>query len=150
MACPDADTLARFAQGLVPEGELAALDAGAADAAAADIDPFSWAAVSLSAKAAGRRISIVRRDILDDDPPDADVVLAGDTWYETGFAVRIRPWLRRCRDAGLDVLVGDPGRAYLPTDELIELASYEVRTTTELEDRAQKTASVFELMQATA
>jgi predicted nicotinamide N-methyase len=55
----------------------------------------------------------------------------------------MRPWLRRCRDAGIDVLVGDPGRAYLPTDELIELASYEVRTTTELEDRAQKLARVF-------
>jgi predicted nicotinamide N-methyase len=43
------------------------------------------------------------------------------------------------------VLAGDPGRAYLPSDGLLELATYEVRTTTELEDRAQKTARVFEL-----
>lgn len=124
---------------------LAAGAAGAVDIAAADIDPFSWAAIALNAKAAGCRVAVVRRDVLDDDPPDADVVLAGDTWYETGFAERILPWLRRCRDAGLDVLVGDPGRAYLPAAGLVELASYEVRTTTELEDRAQKTARVYEL-----
>jgi predicted nicotinamide N-methyase len=125
---------------------LAALDAGATDVAASDIDPFSWAAIRLNARASGGRVTVVRRDVLDDDPPDADVVLAGDTWYETGFAERIWPWLRRCRAAGLDVLVGDPGRAYLPTDGLIELAVYEVRTTTELEDRDQKSARVFELV----
>jgi predicted nicotinamide N-methyase len=124
---------------------LAALDAGARDVAAADIDPLSWAAIAMNAKAAGRRIAVVRRDVLDEDPPDAEVVLAGDTWYETGFAERILPWLRRCRAAGVDVLIGDPGRAYLPSEGLVELASYKVRTTTELEDRAQKTARVFEL-----
>lgn len=124
---------------------LAAAEGGAEDVAAADIDRFSWAAIALNAKAARHRVTIVRRDVLDEDPPDADVVLAGDTWYETGFAERIWPWLRRCRAAGLEVLVGDPGRAYLPADGLVEVACYEVRTTTELEDRAQKTARVFEL-----
>jgi predicted nicotinamide N-methyase len=124
---------------------LAALEAGASAATAADIDPFSWAAIGLNARAARRRIDVVRRDVLDADPPDADVVLAGDTWYEIGFASRIWPWLRRCRAAGLDVLVGDPGRAYLPTDGLVELATYEVRTTTELEDQEQKSARVLEL-----
>ncbi len=124
---------------------LAALDAGAQDVTATDIDPFSWAAITLNAKASGRQISVVKRDVLDDEPPDADVVLAGDTWYETGFAERIWPWLRRCHATGQEVLVGDPGRAYLPADGLVELATYEVRTTTELEDRAQKTARVFEL-----
>jgi predicted nicotinamide N-methyase len=124
---------------------LAALSAGAAEATASDIDPFSWAAIALNAKAAGRRITVVRRDVLDEDPPDADVVLAGDTWYETGLAQQIWPWLRRCRAAGLHVLIGDPGRAYLPAEGLVEVARYAVRTTTELEDQAQKTARVFEL-----
>ena len=124
---------------------LAALNAGAESVAAADIDPFSWAAIALNAKALGRKISVVKRDVLDEDPPNADVVLAGDTWYETGFADRIWPWLRRCRAEGIDVLVGDPGRAYLPSEGLIELATYEVRTTTEIEDRAQRSARVYEL-----
>lgn len=126
---------------------LAALGAGAGAVAAADIDPFSWAAIALNAKASGQRLSVVRRDVLGDaEPPDADVVLAGDTWYETGFAEAIWPWLRRCRAAGIEVIIGDPGRAYLPAEGLRELATYEVRTTTELEDRAQKTARVYELM----
>jgi predicted nicotinamide N-methyase len=125
---------------------LAALDAGAADVAASDIDPFSWAAIAQNARAAGHRITVVRRDVLAEDPPDVDIVLAGDTWYETGFAQAIWPWLRRCRAAGIEVVIGDPGRAYLPTEGLRELATYEVRTTTELEDRAQKTARVYELI----
>ena len=32
----------------------------------------------------------------------------------------------------MDIVIGDPGRLYLPTVELVELASYDVRTTTEL------------------
>ena len=125
---------------------VAALHAGAEDVTATDIDPFSWAAITLNAKASGHRITVVKRDVLDEEPPDVDVVLAGDTWYETGFAARIWPWLRRCREAGIDVLIGDPGRAHLPTDGLRELASYDVQTTTELEDLARKSARVYELV----
>ena len=43
------------------------------------------------------------------------------------------------------MLVGDPGRRYLPADELVELASYEVRTTTELEDLDLRTGRVYRL-----
>ena len=81
----------------------------------------------------------------DEEPPDVDVILAGDCWYEARLADRVLPWLLRARDRGIDVLVGDPGRRYLPTDELVELASYEVRTTTELEDLALKRGHVFRL-----
>jgi predicted nicotinamide N-methyase len=90
-------------------------------------------------------VSVVHRDVLDDEPPDVDVILAGDCWYDARLAERVMPWLRRARDRGIDVLVGDPGRRYLPTDDLVELASYEVQTTTELEDLARKTGSVFTL-----
>ena len=55
------------------------------------------------------------------------------------------PWLRAARDSGLDVLIGDPGRRYLPIDELEEVACYEVRTTTELEDLDRKDARVYRL-----
>ena len=81
----------------------------------------------------------------EDDPPDADVVLAGDCWYEGRLASRVLPWLRRAAASGIDVLVGDPGRAYLPADALQEIARYEVRTTTELEDLDQKRAAVYRL-----
>jgi predicted nicotinamide N-methyase len=124
---------------------IAAMRAGAAEATANDIDPFAVAAAELNARANGVRIATIRRDVLDDAPPDVDVVLAGDTWYEASLAERVLPWLLRSRAAGIDVLIGDPGRRYLPTDRLVELATYEVRTTTELEDQALKQGRVYRL-----
>lgn len=124
---------------------IAALAAGATQAQAADIDPFAAAAIPLNARANGRRVAVIARDVLNEEPPDAEVVLCGDAWYEAGLAERALAWLRRCRAAGLDVLVGDPGRRYLPLDALEPLATYEVRTTTELEDLALKRARVYRL-----
>ena len=124
---------------------IAALRAGASEATGIDIDPFAVAAMRLNARANRVRMTAIERDVLDEEPPDADVVLAGDCWYEAGFAARVTPWLRAARDSGLDVLIGDPGRRYLPTDELEELACYEVRTTTELEDLDRKDARVYRL-----
>jgi predicted nicotinamide N-methyase len=122
---------------------IAALHGGAAEATAADIDPFAAAAIALNARANGYRVTVVRRDVLDEDPPDVDLILAGDCWYEAGLAGRVLPWLRRARDRGIDVLVGDPGRRHLPADELVEIASYEVRTTTELEDLDRRQGRVY-------
>ena len=116
-----------------------------AEATGADIDAFAAAAIGLNARANGRRVAVVRRDVLDEEPPDADVILAGDCWYEAGLAERVLPWLHRARDRGIDVLVGDPGRRYLPTGELVELATYDVRTTTELEDLERKHGRVYAL-----
>jgi len=124
---------------------IAAMQAGAAEATGADIDRFAVAAIELNARANGRRVTAVRRDVLDEEAPDVDVILAGDCWYEAGLAERVLPWLHRARTRGIDVLVGDPGRRYLPTDELVELATYDVRTTTELEDLDRKQGRVFAL-----
>jgi predicted nicotinamide N-methyase len=124
---------------------IVAMRAGASAATAVDIDAFAAAAIEPNARANGQRVAIVRRDILDEPPPDVDVVLAADCWYEDGFAGRVLPWLRRARDDGIDVLVGDPGRRYLPVDDLVEAATYEVRTTTDLEDLDRRTARVYTL-----
>jgi len=124
---------------------IASMHAGASEATGADIDPFAAAAIGLNARANGHRVGVVRRDVLDDEPPDADIVLAGDCWYDLTLAERVLPWLVRVRDRGIDVLIGDPGRRYLPTAELVELASYEVRTTTELEDLELKRGAVYAL-----
>ena len=125
---------------------IAAMRAGATTATAVDIDPFAMAAIERNARANGVRVTTVRRDLLDDpEPPDADVVLAADCWYDQGLADRMLPWLRRTEAAGLDVLIGDPGRRYLPIADLEELAAYDVRTTTELEDLDLVRARVFRL-----
>ena len=124
---------------------IAALRAGAAAATGADVDPFAAAAIQLNARANGCRVAVVRRDVLDDDPPEVDVILAGDTWYEGRLADRVLPWLQRARSRGIEVLVGDPGRRYLPTRDLVELASYGVATTTDLEDLSHRQGRVFAL-----
>lgn len=127
---------------------IAAMNAGASSVTAADIDPFAVVAIGLNARASGHKVTTLARDVLDEAPPDVDVVLAGDCWYEARLAERVLPWLQRLRAAGIDVLVGDPGRRYLPADALEELATYEVRTTTELEDLALKTGHVYALRDA--
>lgn len=128
---------------------IAAAQAGAAHVEAVDIDEFAVASIALNARANGCRIGVTRGDALADEPPDADVVLAGDCWYDVGLARRVLPWLRQAQRQGIDVLVGDPGRAYLPTDALVELATYDVRTTSDVEDLALTTARVYRLAATT-
>jgi predicted nicotinamide N-methyase len=124
---------------------IASMHADATQATSADIDSFAAAAIELNARANRRRVTVVRGDVLAEEPPDADLVLAGDVFYDAGLAGRMLPWLRRVRDRGIDVLIGDPGRRYLPVDELVEVASYEVRTTTELEDLDRKVGRVYRM-----
>ncbi len=124
---------------------IAAMRAGAASAVAVDIDPLAVAAIRRNARANGVRVRGLVRDVLAEPPPEADVIVAGDCWYEAGLARRVLPWLRRARASGIDVLVGDPGRDLLPVAALEALATYEVRTTTELEDLHRTTARVYRL-----
>jgi predicted nicotinamide N-methyase len=122
---------------------IAAMRAGALDTTGVDVDPFAEAAVDLNARANGVRIGFIGRDLLDEEPPDAEVILAGDTWYEGSLADRVFPWLARAAARGTMVLVGDPGRRYLPATDFAQLAAYEVHTTTQLEDRGVVTAGVY-------
>src|SRR6266508_4159570 len=59
---------------------IAAGRAGPATMAGADIDPFSEAAIELNARANGVKVNVISRNLLDEAPPDVDVVLAGDIW----------------------------------------------------------------------
>jgi predicted nicotinamide N-methyase len=122
---------------------IAAMQAGASEAIGVDVDPFAEAAVALNARANGVSIRFIGRDLLNDGPPPADVILAGDVWYEGVLAERVTPWLARAAAQGTRVLLGDPGRRYLPPSGLAPLGAYEVHTSTELEDRDVVTARVF-------
>jgi len=122
---------------------IAAVRARAATVTAADPDPFAETAMGLNARANRVRFAVETGDLLADEPPDVDVILAADTWYEGPLAERMWPWLQAAAGRGIRTLVGDPGRRYLPSSGLDELARYEVQTTTELEDRPVVTARVF-------
>jgi predicted nicotinamide N-methyase len=132
---------------------IVAARCGAADVTAVDIDQLAQAAVALNARANHVRVAYSTRDLLDEPPPTVDVLLAADTWYEGALAERVLPWLHAAAAAGTRVLVGDPGRKYLPEPAesgLIELARYDVPATTTLEDRAVVEARVFAIPSAAA
>ena len=129
---------------------IAAMRAGAASALAADIDPFCEVAVALNADANGVRVSFTSCDLLEADQPDADLILAGDVCYEQPLAGRILAWLQKAQHRSTRVLIGDPGRDYLPREGLIRLADYQVPTTRELEDQEVKRTGVFTLQPCTA
>ena len=124
---------------------IAAMKAGAAQALAADIDPFCAAAVALNAAANGVAVDFTDANLLDASPPAADLILAADICYEQPLAERVMVWLAEARRAGTRVLVGDPGRSYFPKSGLVHLAEYRVPTTRELEDAEIKRTSVWAL-----
>lgn len=128
---------------------IAAARAGASSAHAVDIDPLSEAAVALNARVNKVHVGFTRSDPLSAPPPPCDVILAGDVCYEQTMGSRMIEWLGIAAARGTRVLVGDPGRRYLPAG-LLRLATYRVRTTLELEDAAVKETSVYTIPEATS
>ena len=124
---------------------IAAIKAGAAPVLAADIDGFAVAAIGLNAALNGVTLEVTREDLLAAPPPACDVVLVGDLFYEKSLAARVLAWLRQAEAAGSLVLIGDPGRSYLPKDELVKVAEYNVPVTRELEDSEIKRSAVWRL-----
>jgi len=126
---------------------LAALLAGARHATAVDLDPVAAAAARLNAAANGLadRLTVTVGDLTAGAPPTVDVVLAGDVCYDRDMTAAVLPWLRRARAAGTRVLLGDPGRAYLPSQGLRRVAEYDVPTTADLEGREVCPSAVYEL-----
>ncbi|MBO0808639.1 MAG: methyltransferase [Actinobacteria bacterium] len=137
---------------------IAAARAGAAAVTAYDVDPVAVAAIGINAAANGVAVTAIRADILDadqpaagpsaadpsaDDPAAAGLVLAADAWYERELAGRLLRFLELARAGGADVLVADPGRAYLPRHRFTRLAAYRVPGTGALEGSDAKTALVL-------
>lgn len=103
---------------------VAAMKAGAASVLAVDIDPRAAVATRLNAEVNGVRVQVLTADLLEGvAPDDVDVVLVGDLFYEAGLAERTLGFLRRCRAAGLEVLIGDPGRKTLPVEALEQVGA---------------------------
>jgi predicted nicotinamide N-methyase len=125
---------------------IAAAMAGANRVTASDIDPFAAAAIALNAALNGVSVSVEPRDLLDRGPAGWGVVTAGDVCYEEPMASRMITLLRRIAARGRLALLGDPGRAYLPREGLIERARYVVPVSRELEDREAREGVVWEVL----
>jgi predicted nicotinamide N-methyase len=125
---------------------IAAAMAGARRVTASDIDPFAISAIALNAALNGVAVAIEPRDMLDRGAAGWGVVTAGDVCYEEPMASRVVALLRRIAARGRVALLGDPGRAYLPREGLVELARYVVPVSRELEDREAREGMVFEVL----
>ena len=123
---------------------IAAVRAGAGPVTANDIDPRSLAAARLNADANRAGLRCVAGDLLDTDDR-YEVILAGDVFYSRVVADRVLPFLRRAAGRGSLVLVGDPGRAYLPDTGLTARASYDVPVSAELESVTVRHTTVWQV-----
>jgi predicted nicotinamide N-methyase len=105
---------------------VAAALAGARSVVASDIDPYSATVIAVNAEVNGASGISVVGDVLDEGPPDVDVVLAGDVCYDREMTQRVLPFLGAAWLGGATVLLGDPGRPYLPREGLRSVAAYDV------------------------
>jgi predicted nicotinamide N-methyase len=121
---------------------IAAAMAGASSVEAADIDRFAIAAIGINAQENGVAVSPRQADLVGQDE-GWDTVLAGDICYERDLAERVTAWLSDLSGRGATVLIGDPGRSYLPKGRLEAVAGYRVPVTRSLEDSDIKQSSVW-------
>ncbi|MBY5410237.1 methyltransferase [Rhizobium leguminosarum] len=105
---------------------IAAAKAGAAKVTAIDIDANAIAAIRLNAAINGVSVIAVAAEIIEGSLPETDLLVVGDLFYDPSLASRVMAFLRRCEAAGIEVLIGDPERAYLPQGELSRIAAHSV------------------------
>jgi predicted nicotinamide N-methyase len=148
---------------------IAAAVAGAAAVIPSDTDPLAVAAITLNAGVNRVRLEPTVGDLLGalgpgqpepgqpkpgqhgpgqkaGAPIRADVVLAGDAFYDRDMAGLMLPFLERASQAGALVLVGDPGRAYLPRDRFTRVTTYDVPVERVIEDADVKPTTVWHLL----
>jgi predicted nicotinamide N-methyase len=112
---------------------------------AAEVDPNAIAALALNAAANNVAITVVGDDLTRGPPPPVDLVAVGDLYYERDLAARVTAFLDRCLAAGIEILIGDPGRAYLPRSRLSVVAEYLVPDVGDATETAATLSAVFSL-----
>jgi len=101
---------------------IAAAKAGAARVWVLDKDPIAPIAARLNAQANGVVLDLWDQPGL----PEADIILAGDVFYDEAVVAETMPILMQAASAGTRVFVGDPFRRSLPLARLDLLAEYDV------------------------
>lgn len=124
---------------------IAAAKAGAATVVAGDVDPNAVTAIGLNAAANGVEVAPRALDLAVDDTGEADMLLLADAFYQRDLANVALRFLRRAASRGAEVLVADPGRAFLPAAALTALATYETPVLSVLEDTPVKTVTLYRL-----
>lgn len=126
---------------------IAAAKAGANRVVAYDIDSFACTAIALNARRNNVVIEVCGDDLLAGAAaPVAQTILAGDIFYEADTAKRAFYFLHAKAAQGVVVLIGDPGRSFLPKDKLQKITEYRVPVSRELEDVDIKHTAVWGLV----
>ncbi len=123
---------------------IAAAKAGAAHVTAADIDPYAMAAIALNSAANNVTITTHLGDLTTGAPPPVDIVLVADLFYAADLAEHVACFLDRCLAANINILIGDPWRAFLPRNRLKLLAEYPGMDFGDRDINANATNAVFE------
>ena len=116
-----------------------------AQVTAAEIDPNGRAAIALNAAANGVALPLIDIDLRGAPPQNIDLIAAGDVFYNAEIAGLMLPFLVRCAEAGIAVLIGDPDRRDLPHQSLTRLASYAVGDVGDQRSSTDRTGSVYAL-----
>jgi predicted nicotinamide N-methyase len=121
---------------------IAAARARAREVVANEIDDYALTAIGLNAGVNEVNVQLLAGDVIG-QAVDFDVVLAGDIFYDRDMSARMADWLQSLSRQGVTVLVGDPGRSYLPREKLEKVAQYSVAVTRDLEDSEIKKTAVW-------
>jgi predicted nicotinamide N-methyase len=124
---------------------IAAAKAGAASVVAGDIDPNAVAAICINAAANEVQVTARPFDLAAADARGAEVVLLADVSYQRDLAGLALRFMRHAARSGADVLLADPGRAFLPAKSLSAIATYEIPVLTVLEGTPVKKVTVYRL-----
>ncbi|WP_088622328.1 methyltransferase [Oceanicola sp. 22II-s10i] len=116
---------------------------GARAAICVDPDPMAQAACVANAVANGVTVDTLAT-VAPEALPEADIVLAGDVFYDPEVAEVATAVLNAYLSRGVPVLVGDIGRHCLPKTGLTELARYEVRDVGDAPSQPPWTVRVME------
>jgi predicted nicotinamide N-methyase len=117
---------------------VAAARSGARTVRAYDVDPMAVAATKMNARLNDVLVNAQELDVRDVAVAPGTLVTVGDVFYDERIAAAMTPRLASFADAGAEVLVGDPHRAYLPHPRLEPVATYDVEVETDIEDSPVK------------
>ena len=121
---------------------IAAARAGAAVVIAVEPDPLAAAAIAVNAAVNDVPVPVCVSDASHAGAP-ADVVVAGDVWYERELADQVTSYLDEMAAAGASVLTGDIGRTYFAPGRYVRLTSYDIPVSVALEGRQVVKTSVW-------